>query len=226
MPNHTKGKNFYKNKSKILHTVIKMFLSQGYHKTTLRDISKESGIAYSSLVNIFGSKEGLLVELVAFVLEWQFSETRKLISEITDDKVLFYAVETVLQLHIAEMHEHMREMYAVSYSLPESSKIIYKTIAAKLEGLLSEHLPTYKSGDFYCLEIAAAGIMRSFITVPCDMFFTMEVKIKFFLEATLRVLKIPEKKIAEAIEFVGKFDFYKIAQRVSDGFNDYLTDKT
>jgi len=226
MANNTRGKSYEKNKSKILHTVAKMFLSQGYYKTTLRDVSRESGVAYSSLINIFGSKEGLLVELVAFVLEGQFSATQRLLSGVTEDKILFYAAETALQLHMAELHEHMREMYYVSYSLPESSKIIYNTITMKLEDIFKEHLPELKTQDFYCLELASGGIMRSFITVPCNMFFTMDMKLRFFLEATFRVYKVSEEKIEEAIEFVKKFDFMKIAEDVTNDMLVYLKSKT
>ena len=221
-----RGKNFEKTKSKLLHTVAGMFLSQGYHKTTLRDISSAADVAYSSLINVFGSKEGMLTELVAFVLEGQFEATSDLLREVTDDKILFYAAETTLQLYIAESHEHIREMYAVSYTLPETSRIIYDTITHKLEYIFAEHLPDLETKDFYCLEIASGGIMRSFMTVPCNIFFTMDMKVRAFLEATFRVYKVPERKIAEAVEFVGRFDFKKIAEQVIANMLDYLESKT
>lgn len=222
----SRGKNFEKTKSKVLHIVAKKFLSQGYHKTTLRDISTEANIAYSSLINVFGSKEGLLSELVAFVLEGQFEATAKLLSGITDDKILFYATETTLQLYMAESHEHIREMYSVSYSLPETSKIIYDTITHKLEHIFSEHLPKLQTKDFYCLEIASGGIMRSFMTVPCSVFFDMDMKVRFFLESTFRVYKVPEARIAEAVAFVTRFDFKSIAEKVINDMLGYLESKT
>ena len=84
----SRGKNFEQNKSKILHVVAGMFLEQGYHRTTLRDVAKEAGVAYSSLINIFGSKEGLLSELVAYVLEGQFAATARMLEGKTEDKIL------------------------------------------------------------------------------------------------------------------------------------------
>lgn len=221
-----RGKNFEKHKSKTLHVVAKMFLDHGYHKTTLRDIAKEADIAYSSLINIFGSKEGLLSELVAYVLEGQFAATTKLLEGKTDDKILFYAAETTLQLYMAESHEHIREMYSVSYSLPETSRVIYNTITHKLENIFSEHLPSLQTRDFYCLELASGGIMRSFMTVPCDMFFTMDMKVRAFLQTTFRVYLVPEEKINEAIKFVSQFDFESIAQQVIDNMLNYLESKT
>lgn len=221
-----RGKNFEKNKSKVLHVVAKMFLAQGYHKTTLREIATESGIAYSSLINIFGSKEGMLSELVAYVLEGQFTATEALLRGVTEDKILFYAAETVLQLHMAESHEHIREMYNVSYSLPETSRVIYSTITGKLQQIFGEHLPRLDAKDFYCLELASGGIMRSFMTVPTDVFFTMEMKIRSFLQATLRVFLVPEEKITEAIAFVSEFDFEKIAEEVIANMLSYLESRT
>ena len=221
-----RGKNFEANKSRILHLVAEKFLAQGYHKTTLRDIAAEGEISYSSLVNIFGSKEGILAELVAYVLEGQFLATERLLRGKTEDKILFYATETVLQLYMAESHEHIREMYAVSYSLPETSHIIYDTITRKLEYIFSEHLPDLTTKDFYCLELASGGIMRSFLTVPCDMFFTMDMKVRAFLQTTFRVYLVPEDKIEEAIAFVSQFDFKSIAQQVIDHMLAYLESKT
>jgi AcrR family transcriptional regulator len=221
-----RGKNFEANKSKILHLVAEKFLVQGYHKTTLRNIAAEGDISYSSLVNIFGSKEGILAELVAYVLEGQFAATEQLVRGKTEDKILFYAAETVLQLYMAESHEHIREMYAVSYSLSETSSIIYETITQKLEHIFSEHLPELTTKDFYCLELASGGIMRSFMTVPCDMFFTMDMKVRAFLQTTFRVYLVPEEKIEEAIRFVSQFDFKSIAQDVIDHMLGYLESKT
>ena len=222
----TRGKNFEKTKSKLLHIVAQMFLEQGYHKTTLREISQRADIAYSSLINVFGSKEGILSELVEYVLEGQFEATENLLRGKTEDKILFYAAETTLQLYMAESHEHMREMYSVSYSLPETSRIIYNTITHKLEDIFAEHLPDLQTKDFYCLEIASGGIMRSFMTVKCDMFFTMDMKVKFFLESTFRVYKVSEEKIAEAIAFVSQFDFKTIAEGVIGSMLEYIESKT
>ena len=221
-----RGKNFENTKSRLLHIVAGMFLEQGYHRTTLRDISQKADVAYSSLINIFGSKEGILSELVALVFECQFEATEKLLSGITEDKILFYAAETTLQLYMAESHEHIREMYSVSYSLPETSRIVFGTVTKKLEDILSEHLPNHKTSDFYCLEIAVGGIMRSFMTVPADMFFTMDMKVRSFLQSTFRVFGIHDEKIAEATEFVGRFDFKKIAEDVINNMLSFFESKT
>ena len=143
-----------------------------------------------------------------------------------DDKILFYAFETTLQLFMAESSEHMREMYNVSYSLPNSSNIIFNTITGKLEEIFKEHLPHLETKDFYELEIASAGIMRNFMSVPCNMYFTMERKLRRFLETTFLIYRVSDEKINEAIEFVSKYDFKMISQGVLERMLKYLEDRT
>lgn len=212
-------------KSKILHTAAKMFLEKGYNYTTMNELAKNAGITYGELFRVGIDKENILCELVAYVLEGQFESTKKLLDGITDDKILFYAAETTLQLYMAESSEHMREMYNVSYSLPHSAQIIFKTITGKLEEIFKDYLPELETKDFYELEIASAGIMRNFMSVPCNMYFTMDRKVRRFLETTFLVYRVSDEKINEAIEFVSKFDFKEIASQVIDQMLSYLESK-
>lgn len=212
-------------KKEILYSSSKLFLEKGYAATSLKEISAQAGINLGSLVNIMGCKENIMSELVKYVLEWQFSTTEKLLSGITDDKILFYATETALQLHMAESSEHIRELYSVAYSLPNSTDIIQHTITSKLEYIFGEHLPHLETKDFFELEIASGGIMRGFMTVPCDMYFTMERKVKRFLETTFLVYEVPKEKINEAIAFVRQFDLKKLAENTIENMLKYLVSR-
>ncbi len=203
-------------KSKILHVAAKMFLTIGYDKSTVLKIAEEAKLNSGSVVYAFKTKENVVCELVSYVLEGQFEFTKKLLENKTDDKILFYAVETTLQLYMAESNEHVRKLYNVAYSLPNSSEIIFHTITGKLEMIFKESLPTWETKDFYEREIASAGVMRNFMSVPCDMYFTMDRKVKSFLEATLLLYHISDEKINEAISFVSQFDFETLAKKVID----------
>ena len=213
-------------RSRVLHAAAKMFLEKGYQSTTMRELARNADVNYGSLTFAFKSKESLLCELVEYVLDGQFEATERLLSGVTEDKILFYAAETTLQLYIAESSEHMREMYNVSYSLPHSSNIIFSKITGKLQHIFGELLPDWETKDFYEREISSAGIMRSHISVPCDMYFTMERKVRNFLESTLLLYRVPDGKIAEAVSFVSRFDFVSIASGVLDNMLSYLESKT
>lgn len=208
--------------SKALHAAAKLFLQKGYSKASVREIAKESGVDVNTLVRDFGTKENILCELVRFVLEGQFEATARLLSGVTEDRILFYAAETTLQLYMAESSEQIRDLYCAAYSLPNCSNIIQHTMTGKLEDIFREHLPDLDTKDFYELEIASGGIMRSFIVRPCDMYFTMDRKVTRFLDTTLKVYEIPKEKVQAAIEFVRQFDYPAIARNTVDSMLVHL----
>lgn len=212
-------------KSKVLLAAAKLFLEKGYTESRMREISTLAGVNYGSMMFIFRSKEEILAELVGFVLEGQFESTRKLLQGKTDDKILFYAAETTLQLYLAESSEHMRELYSLSYSQAASSNIIYEKITVILADIFREQYPSYTQGEFYEKELASAGVMRNYMTRPCGIYFTMDRKVRAFLENTFLLYEIPRKKIEEAIKFVEGFDWKTIADDVIQRMMTYLENK-
>ena len=209
-------------RKQVLFISAKSFLEKGFTATTVKEIAKLADINIGSLMNLFKTKEDILAELVKYVLEGQFKATADLLKEKTDDKILFYAAETTLQLHMAESSEHIRDIYKAAYSLPATTDIIQQMITHKLEEIFKPSLPNLETKDFFELEIASGGIMRGFLTIPCDMYFTMDRKIKRFLETTFKLYDVPKEKIEESIRFVSGFDFEKIAKQTIQGMLDYL----
>ena len=213
------------HRRKILLKAANMFLSQGYAQTTLRELARESGVNIGSLMHLFENKENILCALVSVVLDGQFSAVRKLLSNMTDDKILFWAAETTLQLYMAESSEQIRDLYITAYSLPKTSDIIRRSIAEKMSEYFLPYNPGYQEKDFYEMEIATGGIIRGFMSVPCDMYFTMDTKVARYLETSFRVYKVPQEKTQEAIQFVSRFDFAQIAHNVIDSLLSMLAEE-
>lgn len=216
MARHVSERSIESTKQAVLLTASRLFLEKGYSATSLREIAKESGVNIGSLMYFFESKENILCELVTYALESQFHSADALLRGVTDDKVLFWATETALQLYMAESGEQIRELYIAAYSMPKSTGIIQHTIAEKMEFFFKDYRPEYEAKDFYEMEIGTCGIIRGYMSVPCDMYFTMEHKVKRFLEMSLLVYGVPEEKRREAIEFVARFDFEALARQLID----------
>ena len=202
------------NKQLVLHTAARLFLQKGYTATTLRQIAKEAGVNIGSVMYLYESKENILCDLVSFVMGGQFAETERLLAGKTEDMLLFWAAETTLQLYIAESSEHIRELYLAAYSHSKPASLMYQCIAEKLQVYFKAYYPAYEFKDFYELEIATGGIIRGFMSVPCDMYFTMQRKVKRYLETAFLVYKVPEAKIREAVNFVSQIDFESAAPQV------------
>ena len=226
MANVRSVKDIENLRKKVMHAAATLFLTRGFNQTTVQEISAAAGVSPNTIFYEMQSKDEMLVELVMYVLEGQFQATAKMLNGITDDKILFYAAETTLQLHMAESSEYIRELYGAAYSLPKSTEYIQKTITGKLEEIFKEHLPHLETKDFYELEVASGGIMRGFMTIPCNMYFTMERKVRRYLETTLLVFRVPDEKINESITFVSQFDFTKIAADVIQSMIEELEKQT
>ena len=209
-------------RDQVLHTTAHMFLEQGYTATTVREIAKRSEVDINAMVRAFGTKENILCQLVEYVLEGQFAATEQFLKGVTDDPLLFYAAETTLQLHMAESSEHIRDLYSAAYSMPESSALIMRNITGKLEQLFKAYQPDLETKDFYEFEIATGGVMRGFMTVPCDLYFTMKRKVRRFIECVFRIFQVPEEKTEEAIAFVSQFDYPALARQTIDSMLAHL----
>lgn len=209
-------------RSRVLSASAKLFLEKGFSRTTVRDISAESGITVNLIMKVMKSKEDILSELVNFVLESQFSTTEGFLAGEEYDPVLFYAAETTLQLYMAESSEGVRDLYATAYTLPKTTAIIQNTITDKLVALFGGEHPDWAWEDFYLREIASGGIMRDFMAHPCGEWLTMERKVNGFLETTFLVYGVGQEKIQQAKGFVKRFDFPRLARSTIHGMLGHL----
>ena len=59
-------------KQKVLLTATELFFTKGYSHTTIREISKLTGLSLGSITNAVGSKDELLSILITSILESYF----------------------------------------------------------------------------------------------------------------------------------------------------------
>ena len=209
---------------KVLRGAVALFLDKGYTGTTTGEIAAAAGIGQSSFFHVFPSKDALLLELVKRMFDGQFDLAGQ--HSGTEDPVFLYAVETALQLHIAELSEPLRELYVMAYSLPTTSAYLYRSTAERLQRIFGPYLPGAQAKDFYEMEIASAGIMRGFMAVPCDLYFTAEAKVTRFLDCALKLYNVPQEKRQAVTAAVLALDLHTMAadiiqktvQQVEKGF--------
>ena len=194
-------------KKRILQVCVKLFLEQGYKKTTMAEIIEKSGVSSSSFQNIFRAKDGVLTELVQFMFENQFSMARSAASTKLPP-VYVYAVETAIQMTLTELNENLREIYIEAYTQKEACEYIQRETAKEL------YQPELAERDFYELEIGSAGIMRGYMAHPCDAELTLEKKLRLFFTMSLRAYNVPEEEIGRVIRFVEGLDIRAISEQV------------
>ena len=161
------------SKKRILTVCVRLFLEQGYKKTTVSEIVHKAEVSNSSFQNIFRAKDGVLTELVGFMFENQFSMARSTAGRQLPP-VCVYAVETAIQMTLTELNENLREIYLKAYTQKEASECILRETAKELFGIFGPYQPEL----------------------------TLEKKLRLFLMMSLRAYHVPEAEIAQAVAFI------------------------
>ena len=200
-------------KRKILTVSVRLFLKQGYKSTSVSQIVDEAGVARGSYLNLFPTKDKILLDLTETMFGGQFGMARS-IADAKLPPVYAYAVETAIQLTLTELNENLREIYIEAYSLPDTSEYIYLHTTAELKQIFSANFPDYSDSDFYEMEIGTAGLMRNYMARKCDIHFPLERKLSRFLTAAMRVYRVPEDELEQTVRFVERLDIRSIAERV------------
>ena len=196
-----------RTRQKMMAAAVTLFLQKGYQDTATAAISTLAGMAPSAFFRAFPSKESVLLGLVENMFTSQFEMAE------CEDPLMVYAVETAMQLNIAEQNEALRDLYVTAYSLPNTSEYIYQNTARKLYQLFHNYLPEASESDFYELEIATAGITRGYMARKCDIYFTIETKIRRHLQCCMGIFHVPEEKITKSIEAVLAMDMDSMAKK-------------
>ena len=230
-------------KRKILTVCVRLFLKQGYKNTSVSQIVDEADVARGSYLNLFPTKDRVLLELTETMFGGQFGVARGSYLNLfpTKDKILLdltetmfggqfgmarsiadtklppvyaYAVETAIQLTLTELNENLREIYIEAYSLPDTAEYIYLHTTAELKQIFGANFPDYSDSDFYEMEVGTAGLMRNYMARKCDIHFPLERKLSRFLTAAMRVYRVPEAEQARVLAFIQSLDIRAIATKV------------
>ncbi len=201
-------------RNKMLLAAIQLFLEQGYEKTTTAQISNMAGMSPTSFFAAFENKEELLLTLTQIMFESQFAKAKTFAKVL--EPLMIYCLETALQIHITELSEPLRELYVMAYTLPSTSEYIYKSTSAQIKAIFSPYMPGAEDKDFYEMDIASGSITRGFMAKPCDMYFTVQRKLKRYLECCLKLYDVPKEKRDSLIEAVLAFDLSTVAKKLID----------
>lgn len=199
-------------KKRILTVCVKLFLEQGYKKTTVAEIVHKAAVSNSIFQNIFRAKDGVLTELAEFMFSNQFSMARGVVGTQLPP-VYVYAAETAIQMTLTELNENLREIYVESYTHSEVSEFIFRATARELYRIFGPYQPELTEEDFYALELGSAGLMRGYMVRSCDGTLTLEKKLRMFLTLSLRGYKVPEE-VRQILRFVEGLDIRTVAEQV------------
>lgn len=199
-------------KRRILSVCVRCFIEKGYRAARLADIMQQADVTSSSFHHIFPTKDAVLLELAEFMFDNQFGIASQIVRDATSP-IRLYAVETAIQMTLAELNENLREIYVEAYTQPKIAEYIYQKTSTVLQTIFGKYLPDCSEGDFYELEIGSAGIMRAYMARPCDKYFTLSRKLERFLSMSLKVYCVPDDEIEQVLSYLRNTDMVALANQ-------------
>ena len=155
--------NRTETQKRILSTCVRLFIEQGYSNTSPKQIFKEADVSAGTFYHLYKSKGGVLNELIDFMFDNQFDIADQVIGN-SAKPVMLYAVETAIQLALAEINENIRDIYVQVYTQPDTVAMIQEKMTKELYKLFGSYIPEYSQSDFYEMEIGPKDFDICFTT--------------------------------------------------------------
>ena len=145
----------------------------------------------------------------------QFDISGKMVGENTNP-VLLYAVETCLQLTLAELNENLRDIYIEAYTQDILINFINEKTTDELIKIFKSYNPYWSESKFYEVEIGTSGLMRSYMAKKCDKYFTLKNKTECFLRMAFDIFHVNKIEQDEVIKKLFDIDMIAQANKVMD----------
>jgi len=201
----------------IIRATTKLFLQNGYTRTSLKMIEKDSGVKVGNITYYFHSKEDLLKVLVEELMDYH-AIMIDTVHEEKKDNLFAYAIEVTAQIALCESNRSAWDLYSSAYNLPQTYEVIKAWAAEKNYNLFHDRLPDWTEHDFKELEEVASGIELAALKSVCDRSFTLDKKISLFLNSLMMLYQVPEAERKAVIEKVISLDYEQIAKEMFDKF--------
>jgi len=202
---------------KIIRSATKLFLTQGFSKTTHRQIAEESGIGLGTITYHYKVKEDLLRVLIEELMEFHLDVIDDSQAK-SNDSLFSYAIEIAVQIALCETDDKAYDLYYSAYSHPATFDYIKDWAAKKNYHLLKNRVPDGPEEKFRIVENVTSGIELAAFTAPKNRYFSLNDKISLFLDSMMKIYNIPDNDRKETIEKVILLDCEKLAKEMFGKF--------
>jgi AcrR family transcriptional regulator len=195
-------------KNTIIEVTRHLFVTQGYQKTTIRQIVEEARMNIGTLYHFFRDKEDIFlysskqtdIELMARVEQIMTNEK---------DPVLKYAVYRALEFKRVEKSDKIAELYLESYSSWRMTQMVIPINMQRNKLFFHEYNQNFKKQDYYRISMALRGMRLIYIA---ERVHTGVNKFKeytpFIIDTALAAFNVPKGKretaIAKAMDIARK----------------------
>jgi AcrR family transcriptional regulator len=143
-------------RDRILAAARRIITSRGLQELSVQTVAAEAGVTKSAISYHFGSKDGLILELVGELADQESQRAKEDVGRIEDPAERFSAY-LALYRHLVQTSDHWRLAFALwpTSHLDEKTRMFARSAAADLEAL---HLPPDDPSAQVLLSVLRAAI--------------------------------------------------------------------
>lgn len=208
----------------IIKEASKMFLEEGYSKTTIRSIAAKLEISPGHLMFYFPTKDHLLAKVVGMLCDYQW----QLIKRITDDgatQLMAICFELTTMAAACEESEIARDLYISSYTSPITLEIIRKNDSRRAREIFGKYCTDWTDTQFAEAETLISGIEYSTLMVT-ESSSPLDVRISGALNALLAIYHVPEDLRRDKIGKALAMDYRAMGKQILSEFIKYVNETT
>lgn len=204
----------------IIQLAAKLFIEEGYSNTSFSKIAKTLDLSTGNITFYFKSKEYLLAQLVAELVDFQ----KLLIEQAANEgksSLLAYCLELTSIAAICEEDEPIRDFFAASYISPVTLALIRENDTEKTKEVFGQFCPDWTDEQWAATESIVSGIeYATIMTREEDT--PLPMQIERTLNAIMLLYGVPQELRKMKIEKVLAMDYRALGRRIFAEFKEYI----
>ena len=207
-------------KLEIVQLAAKLFIEEGYSKTTFSKIAKTLDLSTGNITFYFKTKEHLLAVLAKELFDFQ----NLLMEEETNEgmsSLLSYCLELTTIASVCKDNEIIKDFYVSCYSSQMILDLIRENDKEKTKNVFKEFNPDWTDEKWIAIENIVSGI--EFATIMTSEKVTpLDIQIKKALKTILTIYNVPKDIIEVKINKVLNMDYRSLGNRILNEFKEYI----
>jgi AcrR family transcriptional regulator len=182
----------------IIDVTRELFLSQGYRKTTIRQIIDKVGINTGSLYHYFKDKEDIFLHIT----RQTYNDFITYVDSMTegDDVSVKYALTRALEFKLVEDYDRIAELYLEAYSSWRIGGMVQPINMKRNKDFFHQYNPDFTEEDYHNRTLAMRGMRLIFISERVHSGpGKFDSWCPFLIETALNVFNVPKQNIDNAI---------------------------
>ena len=204
----------------IIQLASRLFIHEGYSKTSINKISKELDISLGNITFYFPTKEHLYAVIIDELFDFQNEVMEREAAE-GYSSVLAFCLELTAIAAVCEESDVARDFYASAYSSPLTLDLIRKNDTGKTKKVFANYRPDWTDEQWIATENIVSGIEYATIMTREDNT-PLPLQIEKTLDTILYLYGVPADLRAAKIKKVLSMDYRALGHRLLSDFTEYI----